>query len=84
MSLSINFHQVVKIEVVASDTSIPALDLVIHYRNYRGDEVRTQVIDIFCDTFAELENVYVQMSHEILSALVIEKMNPYNKTNATE
>ena len=84
MSLSVNFHQVVKIEVVASNTSIPALDLVIHYKNYREDEVRTQTIDIFCDTYAELENVYVQMSNEVISALIIEKMNPNNPANATE
>jgi hypothetical protein len=84
MSLSVNFHQVVKIEVVASNTSIPALDLVIHYKNFRGDKVRTQVIDIFCDTYADLENVYVQMSNEVISALIIEKLNPNNNANATE
>lgn len=82
MTLSVNFHQVVKIEVVASNTSIPAFDLVIHYKNYRNDKIRTQTIDIFCDTYAELENVYAQMSNEVISALVIEKMNPNN--NASE
>jgi hypothetical protein len=84
MSLSIDLHRVVKIEVVPSNTSIPALDLVIHWKDYRNDKVRTQTIDIFCDTYAELENVYVQMSNEVISALIVEKLNPNNNANATE
>ena len=78
LSTSQAFHKTTKIEVSAElENTQPVFRMFITHTSALGDNVYAP-INIFCETFAQAEEILTNIANGAIASLVILKMNTNN------